>query len=135
MIRRLILVMLTLAAAPASAQTFNAATVGPAITPTITQAGVSLVAKASAGSLFGVLAVNTSATAGFLVVINAAAVPAAAAAIAPQECVPLAANSSAAVSYGSGPADAYGTGIVVLLSTSCATYTAGPTGFIKARVQ
>lgn len=149
MIRRLILAAaLAFIAAPASAQTFpnpgvNAAPsyVAPSpapvagIVPVITQSGTSLVAKPSAGNLYSAYAVNTSATAGFIAVINATAVPAAAAAITPQECVPIAGNATAGVNYGSGPADTYTTGIVALLSTSCTTFTAGPTGFIKARVQ
>lgn len=105
------------------------------VAPVVAQSVTSAVGKSSAGNLYGVYALNTTATAGFVAVINATAAPAAGATIAPVECRSLPASGSVDFGYGAGPPDAYSTGIVVLISTSCTTYTAGGASFIKARVR
>lgn len=93
----------------------------------------SLVLKASAGNLFSVYATNLTATAGFLVVLNATTAPADGA-ITPLECVPLPANGNASISYNPGPAKRFSTGItaVVTSAATCFTKTTGTlTAFIK----
>lgn len=107
------------------------------ITPSITQSGTAVVGKASQGNLYSAYAVNTTATAGYLACINAAAVPAAGAAIAPVDAQTLAGavGATASINYGSGPPNAYSIGIVCLITTSLATYTAGGASFIQARVR
>jgi len=111
---------------------------GRPITPVVSAAGESShVLKASAGNLISVNATNLTATAGFLVVLNATAAPADGA-ITPLACQPLPANGSASIAYGSGPPGAYSTGITAVLTsaTTCFTKTTGTlTGFIAGQVQ
>ncbi len=90
--------------------------------------------KASAGNLYEVDANTTAVTPGFLVVINAATVPAALAAITPVECRDLDATGEATISHNPIP-EAFTTGAVALLSTSCLTYTALTAGFIHGMVK
>lgn len=100
---------------------------GVALTPTVTSAaGNSLVLKASAGNLYGIYATNLTATAGFLVVLNATSAPADGA-ITPLACVPLTANGVASVNYNPGPVARYSTGItaVVTSASTCFTKTTG----------
>lgn len=97
----------------------------------------SRVLKASAGNLYSAYAANHTATAGFLLVLNATAVPADGA-VTPLECAALPANGNASVSYNPGPASVYSTGITVVLSSgaNCFTKTTGViTGFIRGSVQ
>ncbi len=98
---------------------------------TITGSGAaanSLVLKASAGNLFSVTATNLTATAGFLVVLNATAAPADGA-IVPLACVPVAANGTATISY---PTPArFTTGITVVITSAVTCYTK-TTGVVTA---
>lgn len=107
---------------------------GGAIVPVSSASATnSLVIKASAGNLYGVYAVNTTATNGFLLVFNATSAPADGA-VVPLACVSLAGNSTASIAYdGSAPAR-YGAGITAVLSSgaNCFTKTTGViTGFIS----
>lgn len=105
---------------------------------------VSLVAEAThivknvPATLFTAYATNLTATGGFLVILNAAAVPADGA-ILPIDCVPLPANNSAGscgpgctgVNYRPGPGRSYSVGIVAVV-TSAATCFTKTTGVITA---
>lgn len=108
------------------------------ITPVVSaSAEASHVLKASAGSLWGVYATNLTATAGFLVVINATSAPGDGA-ITPLACVPLTANGVASINYMPGPPAAYSTGItaVVTSASTCFTKTTGViTAFLGGQVQ
>ena len=107
-----------------------------AISPVASNGVSSFVVKNTAGNLYGAYALNQTATAGFLVLIDAASVPASGASVGATECVPLPANGSAVVNYGAGPPERYFSGIVLLISTSCATYTPGSlVGYLKPRVR
>lgn len=105
-----------------------------AVAPVATAAaGNNLVLKASAGNLLSASAVNQTATAGFLVLLNATEAPADGA-ITPLACVPLPANSAGSISY-STPAR-FSTGIVAVITsaTTCFTKTTGViTGFISGQ--
>jgi hypothetical protein len=90
------------------------------VTP-VTTTGSSLVGKASGGNLYGYHA-TFSATAGYVAILNAATAPAAGAAISPIECTPIAANSSYRTRQDFP--DRYPTGVVLLATSSCTTYTA-----------
>jgi len=94
------------------------------------------VLKAGAGNLYSAYATNLTATAGFLVVVNATSAPADGA-ITPLACVPLPENGNASINYGAGPPQVYSTGITVVLTSasSCFTKTTGTlTGFISGNV-
>lgn len=90
------------------------------ISPVVTT-GSSLVGKASAGNIYG-WSVTMGASAGYMALLNVAAAPAAGAAIAPLECVPVAANSY--VARRQDIADRFAAGIVAVATSSCATFTA-----------
>jgi hypothetical protein len=140
--KRIILALL-LIASPALAQqpvTSVAGNISAAagITPTVsTSAESSHVLKASGGNVYGVYATNLTATAGFLLLFNAATVPADGA-VTPAGCVPLAASSYISINYNPGPPGYFNTGIVAVLSSgaTCFTKTTGTiTGFISGSVQ
>jgi len=106
-----------------------------------TSAENSHVLKAAPGALYTVYATNLTATAGFLVLLNATAVPADGA-ILPLDCVPLPANNSSGscgpgctgVNYRPGPGKLFNTGIVAVVSSAatCFTKTTGTiTAFIS----
>ena len=107
------------------------------ITPAVsTSAEATRVLKASAGNLYSVYATNLTATAGFLVVLNATSAPGDGA-IAPLACVPLPASGTASINFNPGPAAVYSTGITVVLTSAatCFTKTTGTiTGFISGSV-
>ena len=106
----------------------------PVVSPS---AASSLVIKAAGGNFYGAYAVNLTATAGFLVVLNATSAPADGA-ITPLDCAPLPANGSASINYGSGPAALYRTGItaVVTSAASCFQKTTGViTAFISGQMK
>jgi len=95
------------------------------------------VLKASAGNLYSVYATNQTATAGFLLLLNATTAPADGA-VSPLECIPLPANGNATINYGSGPPSVFSTGIVAVVSSgaNCFTKTTGTvTAFLKGSVQ
>lgn len=106
----------------------------PAVTPA---AAATLVIKGSRGSLFTITAANQTATAGFLVVVNATSAPVDGA-ITPLACAALPANGNASISYTSGLPAAYSVGITAILTSgaNCFTKTTGViTGFIGATFQ
>jgi hypothetical protein len=106
-----------------------------AIAPTVTAAvATGLVLKAAAGNLYAVSA-TAGAVAGYLLVHNTAAVPAAGA-VTPVGCYVLPANSTVAVNFAPGPPLRLGTGISVSFSsTGCFTQTDSATAFISGTVQ
>lgn len=94
------------------------------------------VLKASAGTLYSAYAVNVTATAGFLVILNATAAPADGA-ITPLACAALPANGVASISFNPGPASQYSTGIVAVLTSASTPFTKTTgviTGFISGSV-
>lgn len=96
---------------------FPSALTSNGIVPVVsTAAEGSHVLKASAGNLYGVC-VTTGASAGFLMVFNATSAPADGA-VTPTEWIQLGANSTSCISYGSGPPNAYATGITAVFSTT-----------------
>jgi len=118
-------------------QTTDITTNGVEIAPTAaTAAGLSPIAstvsesshvlKASPGNLYGAYATNQTATAGFLVILNATSAPVDGA-ITPLDCIPLPGNSSASISRIPGPPRIYSTGItaVVTSGANCFTKTTG----------
>jgi len=91
--------------------------------PTTFYASTGVVGKSSNGSLYHLNVVNGSA-AGYLVVANLTTVPASGASIAASQmlwCMPVAANAGVDLSF--APGIRATTGIVVMASTSCTTYT------------
>lgn len=105
------------------------------ITPVVSTAVESShILKASAGNFYGAC-VTTGATAGFMMVFNATSAPADGA-VTPTEWIQIAANSTACLSYGSGPPNAYATGItLVYSSTGPFTKTASATAAFVGRVK
>lgn len=105
--------------------TTNAVTAIPStaavgVTPAFS-VGTALVGKASAANLYG-YSFTQGATAGFFAFLNATAAPAASATITPLECVPVPANGY--VARRQDIPDRYTTGLVVVSTSSCTTYTA-----------
>lgn len=99
-----------------------AASSATAVSPApVVSTGSSVVGKASAGNLYG-FSITAGATAAYLAILNATAAPAAAAAISPVECIPVAVNSY--VARRSHFPDRYTTGVVAVVTSSCATFTA-----------
>lgn len=107
-----------------------------AITPVVSGSAEAVhVLRAAPGRLNSVYATNMTATAGFLVVVNAVSAPADGA-IVPLDCAPLPANGNVSINYSSRPA-AYNVGVTAILTsaTTCFTKTTGViTGFIKGAV-
>jgi hypothetical protein len=105
------------------------------ITPVVsasTEAGHVL--KGSSGTLYGVSITTT--TACNLMVLNATTIPSSGSTVAPLEYVTVPANQTVSLSFGSGPPEAYSTGIVALCSTTGPfTYTASSTAFFHGSVQ
>lgn len=92
------------------------------------------VLKASAGNFYGAC-ITTGATAGFMMVFNATSAPADGA-VTPTEWLQIAANATACLSYGSGPPNAYATGItLVFSSTGPFTKTASATAAFVGRIK
>lgn len=150
MIRSLVLLLLVLCASLAHADNLSiTCAVGPpaqqgipgcapAILPIVSGAAEAThVFKASPGNLYGVYATNLTATAGFLVVLNATAAPADGA-ITPLECVPLPANGVASINFNPGPSGSYNVGIVAVVTsaTTCFTKTTGTiTAFFRGAAE
>jgi len=106
------------------------------LTPIVSSAAeASHVLKSLPDGVLYSLYVTTGATAGYLMTFNATSVPADGA-VTPVECVIAPANSTVAVTFGSGPPDSYPVGITaVFSSTGCFTKTASATAFFKGRVK
>lgn len=107
------------------------------ITPTTnTAATAGLVLKNSPGVFYRARASNAVAG-GFLVLLNAAAIPNGGAAIVPLDCVIIAANGTASIDYSPGPGATMSTEIVIGLTTTaagCFTFTT-TSGFLSGMVQ
>lgn len=140
MMRAFIIAALCLISAAASAQSGGAlaptsnAVIG--IVPvTSASAEASHIIKAAPGNLYSVYVTNSSATAGFILVLNAITVPSDGA-VVPLDCVPIAGTSTSGINYAPGPPKVYNVGIVVVISSgaNCFTKTTsgGVTGFISA---
>lgn len=121
------LAQVTLGGAPAPVPV-----VGAAIAPVVTRGASVMTAKASGGALFG-YSLTQGATAGFFAFIDAVAAPTAGAAIAPIECVAIAANSYVRARQDIG--DRYANGIQIVSTSSCTTYTAVTPVQMSASVQ
>lgn len=108
------------------------------ITPVVsTAAEASHVLKASPGNVYSAYANNFSATAGWLVLINATSAPADGA-ITPLACALLSPNGVSSINYAPGPPGVFSVGItaVVTSATTCFTKTTGIiTAFISGSVQ
>ena len=90
--------------------------------------------KATAGCLISAYVV-TGATAGYLMILNSATVPGDGA-VAPLECVPVAANSYQYINFAPQPPEWYSAGIVaVFSSTGCLTKTISATAWFHGLVQ
>jgi hypothetical protein len=96
------------------------------------------VLKAAPGQLVSVYAANLTATAGYLVILNAVANPADGA-ITPLDCANLPANGLASISYSPGPYAIYSVGIVAVVTSAATCFTkttsGGMTAFISGRVK
>lgn len=89
--------------------------------------------KASSGTLYG-FSVTNGASAGYVLVINAAADPGNGA-VTPSACYQLPANSTVGVSYNGAPLT-MNTGITAVFSTTgCFTETQSSTAFFSGQVQ
>lgn len=129
----IILAAVTLLASPARAQQLNGA-----VTPIYSAAAEAKhLLKASPGKVWGVYATNLTTTAGFLVLIDAVAVPVDGA-ITPQACIPLPASGAASINYIPSPPAQFSFGIVaaVTSASSCFTLTTNViTAFLAGIVQ
>ena len=95
-----------------------------------TVAAGSLIAKASAGNLYGVN-VTSGASAGYVLIYNRTTVPADGT-VTPVRCIPLAANAGIELTWRPVPLY-FNSGIVVVFSTTgCFTQTISATAFIAA---
>lgn len=120
------LLTLALAFAPASAW----AAAGYVATPAVAS---SLIVKSQDANLLDVNIVS-GASAGYVMVIDAATVPADGA-VTPALCLPVAANTGIDINLRANPTR-FGNGIVVVFSTTgCFTKTASATAFISASAQ
>lgn len=131
MIRRLALLatfLPSLALAQAPPNTFLASPPPSGLQPqACTALCSSLVLKAAPGSFYAVNA-DVGTTAGKLVLIDSATVPASGAAITPVVCGNAPASNTASIGTNGGPADRMQNGIVVLFTTGgCFTYTPSAT--------
>jgi hypothetical protein len=102
-----------------------------ALVPTASAAvSAGVVVKASAGNLFA-WRVTAGASAGYVLVLNSATIPADGA-VTPLDCVPVAANASVGTEH--MYPDRHATGIVIVFSTTgCYTKTSSATAFIRAK--
>jgi len=109
----------------------------PAVTPVTTGAtgGTGLVLKSYPGALLSTYATNLTATAGFLAILNLTAIPTAGAALAPVDCIPLPASGQALINNRGGLTKHYNVGMTAVITTSCASFTAGAAAFISGDVQ
>jgi len=105
-----------------------------AIVPAVAQAATGLLLKASPGNLYSA-SMTAGATAGYLIAYNATAVPASGATLTASLLLnAIAVGANGFASLGGNPVpDRFGVGIVLLFSTSLATYTvpANPAIFLR----
>lgn len=94
------------------------------ITPTASgSAGASLVLKASAGNFYSGSAVNTTATAGFCLIVNATSAPTTGSVVTPLMFAVLPANGSCSLGVDSGIPSVFSTGITFLVSSNASPFT------------
>lgn len=91
------------------------------------------VLKGTPGNLYSAYAANSTATAGFLIILNATTAPADGA-VTPLDVATLPANGTALINYNSGPPSVYSTGITACV-TSAATPFTKTTGVITAFIK
>ena len=107
------------------------------ITPVVSASAENAhVLKATPGNLYSVYATNLTATAGYLVVLNATSSPSDGA-ITPLAAVPLPASGVASIDFTPGPPEAYSTGITAVLTSAATPFTKTTgviTGFISGHV-
>ena len=101
-----------------------------AATPTAASA---LVAKASPGSLLGATATSTAS--GYLVAIDAAAVPAPGGTLTPKHVDAVGAGGTGGFALPVGVSEPFANGITVLFSSTVFTYTPSATAFISVIAQ
>lgn len=108
----------------------------PNLAPVATPAAANnLVLKATPGNVFSVAAANNTATAGYLILLNATSSPADGA-VTPLACAALPANGNASLSYNPGAVFSVGITAVLTSAAVCTTKTTGViTGFISGMVQ
>ena len=100
------------------------ATAANGITPVVSSAAeASHVLKASAGQLYSAYAVNTTATVGYCLIINATSAPTTGSAVTPLDFAVLPANGQCSFNYRPGPTVTYGTGITFLVSSNSSPFT------------
>jgi hypothetical protein len=128
---RLLLALALVAGVSSAAQAQGLPTQATVTLPTVTT-GTSLVAKSTAGNLYG-YSFTEGATAGYFAILDASAAPSVGAAITPLECVPVAAN--AYVRARQTVADRFNNGLVVVSTSSCTTFTAVTPALMEALVQ
>lgn len=132
----LALVLLILGFAPAQAQTQCLVPINAAATPIVSTAiESSHVLSTRPGCLISTYMVS-GASSGFFLVFNAITAPVDGA-VAPIECVPVAANSYQFINFAPQPPEFYSTGVVVVFSTgaNCLTKTASATAWFHGIVQ
>lgn len=131
MFRRLcLLALLAAGSMPADAAIFSS----PRAASTVSGG---LVLKDGSGQLRGVNAVS-GASAGFVILIDSATVPADGAltgANLPVRCMPLAANTGLDLSYRASPVSFYRGITIVFSTTGCFTKTASATAFLAGDVE
>ncbi len=94
-----------------------------AITPAFSaSAEATHLVKATPGKVWGAYATNLTTTAGFLVLIDATAVPVDGA-ITPQACVPLPASGAASINYIPSPPAQFSKGIVAAVTSASTCFT------------
>jgi hypothetical protein len=94
------------------------------ITPVASgSAGASLVLKASAGNFYSGSAVNTTATAGFCLIVNSTSAPTTGSAVTPLMFAVLPANGSCSLGMDSGIPSVFSTGITFLVSSNASPFT------------
>lgn len=135
MLKLLTVIAMALSVAGAQAQTEFVVPPGFPATPIVSAAAEgSHILKAAKGTLIS-LYVTAGASAGYLMTLNSATVPADGA-VTPINCVQVAANNTVALNFAPQPPEYYSTGIVVVFSTTgCFTKTISNTAYFHALVQ
>lgn len=104
----------------------------PIFSATATAASA-LVAKGSPGGLLGATATSTAS--GYLLAIDAAAVPAPGATLTPKHVDAVGAGGTGGFSLPTGVSEPFANGIIMLFSTTVFTYTPSATAFISVIAQ
>jgi len=108
------------------------------LTPVVsTAAEATHILSPNAANVYTVYFTNHTATSGYLILIDATAVPSDGA-VVPKGCAAFSGNASASINYIPGPMGAFQTGVVAIASSSssCFTKTTGTvTGFFSGLVK